>query len=700
MRIESICKQPLLALTPILLALSGQVFAQGSNDCATATPIAGYGTFPVDTTGATDSVQQTGFCATAHKDVWFLYSATVTQLLPISLCGGTTADTILAVYPGSGCPSAGTQLACGDDDCGLQSSVLIGAVAGQSYLIQIGAKNASTTFTGTFTIGQPPPPPCGANTGPDIIVGDLQDIANYTGATVGGVAYDAVSFGTYSCNTGTVWCNWIANTNQHPVIDNNLYKYSTVDGATRIEQIGMSWLKHGFYALSDTLCCNGCQATDGTHLGVHCSDPYTASRNGGQGGAGPRWQVNAANGVFTYPPANPTYSGSVARRCQVKVSDLEPSSTSVRYFGEAQYVTQDDAAAGNAYNNASYREVGVAGSGNAWTFSLIQPTVRESPAIRAWQAYDPAVQVTNIDIPGDGRVVLAWKVTDLGGGQWHYEYAIFNLNSDLSIQALNVPRGDGVSIMNVGFHDISYHDGDGPGDVNFDGADWMATNGASAVSWATSTFAQNPSANALRWGTMYNFRFDANVAPSTGMLTLATFKTVGSVSVQAEVPGNPVAGPFCFGDGTGAVACPCNNTGALGHGCANSQNPAGALLTAAGTTAPDTLTLTSSGQIPGAFSILLQGNLDLANPVLFGDGLRCIGGQLLRLYIDGGSGGTVTFPPAGAPTISAESALKGDTIVPGTLRSYQVYSRDANGAFCPVPTGDGWNVSNAQRVIW
>src|SRR6187401_251444 len=153
MRIESLCKQPLLALVPLALALSGApASAQGSNECATATPIAGYGTFAVDTTGATDSAQQTGACATAHSDVWFLYSATVTQLLPISLCGGTSADTVIAVYLGPGCPGAGTQLACNDDGCGTQSTVTIGASGGQSYLIQIGAKNPGTTFTGTFTI--------------------------------------------------------------------------------------------------------------------------------------------------------------------------------------------------------------------------------------------------------------------------------------------------------------------------------------------------------------------------------------------------------------------------------------------------------------------------------------------------------------------------------------------------------------------
>ena len=689
----------LAALSLILLAFgSTRAAAQGANDCANAVSIVGPGAFAVSTIGATDSPQQTGLCPVAHCDVWFVWTSTMTATMEVSLCGGTTMDTVLAVYPGPGCPAAGTQLACNDDACGAQSTVDFDAVSGSTYLIQIGSFSAGQTFSGSFSIATGLP--CGGNTGPDIIVGDLQDIANYPGAIVGGIAYDAVAFGTYACNIGTVWANWIASGNQHPVIGNSLYKYSTVSGATRIEQIGMSWLKHGFFALSNSLCCSGCQATDGSHLGVRCADPYSAGGNGAQAGASPRWQVDAASGVFTYPPANPGYTGTVARRCQVKVSDLQVSSASVHYFGEAQYVTQDDAAAGNAYNNLSYREVGVAGSGNAWTFSLIAPVVRENPAILAWQALDPGVQVANIDIPGDGRVVLAWKVTDLGGGQWHYEYALFNLNSDLSIQALSVPKGAGVNLANLGFHDIAYHDGDGPGNVDFDGTDWPATNGATDISWATSTFAQNPSANALRWGTLYNFRFDADVAPTSGTLTLSTFKTVGGVTVQADVPGNPQSGPFCFGDGTGPVPCPCNNAGAAGHGCANSQNPAGALLTAAGTTSPDTLTLTSSGQIPAAFSILLQGSADLALPLPFGDGLRCIGGQLSRLYVDAGSGGVVVFPPSGALPISAQSALKGDALLPGAMRSYQVYSRDANAAFCPAPAGDGWNVSNAQRVVW
>ncbi len=326
--------------------------------------------------------------------------------------------------------------------------------------------------------------------------------------------------------------------------------------------------------------------------------------------------------------------------------------------------------------------------------------MRESPAIVAWQAVDPTVQVANIDIPGDGRLVLAWKVTDLGGGTWHYEYALFNLNSEVAIQAFSVPKGSGAALSNIGFHDIDYHDGDGQGNVNFSGSDWPATNGSASVDWATTLFTLNQNANALRWASMYNFRFDADVPPASGTLTLTTFKTVGTVTVPAEVPGTPQPGSFCFGDGTGPVPCPCNNSGAPGHGCANSQNPAGALLTVAGTTIPDTLSLTSAGQVPGAFGILLQGSQDLGTPLVFGDGLRCIGGQLLRLYLDAGSGGVVVYPPTGALPVSAQSALRGDPIAAGSTRSYQVYSRDGSTSFCPNPPGNGWNVSNALRVVW
>ena len=110
---------------------------------------------------------------------------------------------------------------------------------------------------------------------PDVVVWDLQSYANYTPSD----GYHAYALGTTSCNQGDVPLLWQSNTNLHPVIGQNMYRWK--DG--RFEQIGMGWLKHGFYALSLSDC-GPCQSTDGTTLGINCSDPYTASRPGSRCG--------------------------------------------------------------------------------------------------------------------------------------------------------------------------------------------------------------------------------------------------------------------------------------------------------------------------------------------------------------------------------------------------------------------------------
>jgi hypothetical protein len=155
---------------------------------------------------------------------------------------------------------------------------------------------------------------------------------------------------------------------------------------------------------------------------------------------------------------------------------------------------------------------------------------------------------------------------------------------------------------------------------------------------------------------------------------------------------------FCAGDGS-LAACPCANSGVLGRGCENSASTGGALLQATGSSHPDQLVLTSSGELAGAFSIFLQGDVDGA-PTAFGDGLRCAGGDLKRLYAKNASAGAVSAPQAGDPSITARSAALGDPIAPGTDRFYQVYYRDPDRGFCPGPQGSTFNASNALRVIW
>jgi hypothetical protein len=157
---------------------------------------------------------------------------------------------------------------------------------------------------------------------------------------------------------------------------------------------------------------------------------------------------------------------------------------------------------------------------------------------------------------------------------------------------------------------------------------------------------------------------------------------------------------FCYGDGTQATPCPCANTGAPFKGCENSAATGGARLAAIGAAHPDSIVLTSSGELASVLSIFLQGNTDLSSGVSFGDGLRCVGGALKRLYVKNASGGIVSAPGSGDLSISARSAQLGDPISLGTTRSYQVYYRDPNLAFCPAPAGNSWNVSSAIRIAW
>jgi hypothetical protein len=69
----------------------------------------------------------------------------------VSTCGQTALDSKIAVYSGSGCPSAAA-LACNDDFCGLQSSLSFAATKGQAYTIQVGNFPGAAAGTGTFTI--------------------------------------------------------------------------------------------------------------------------------------------------------------------------------------------------------------------------------------------------------------------------------------------------------------------------------------------------------------------------------------------------------------------------------------------------------------------------------------------------------------------------------------------------------------------
>ena len=165
-------------------------------------------------------------------------------------------------------------------------------------------------------------------------------------------------------------------------------------------------------------------------------------------------------------------------------------------------------------------------------------------------------------------------------------------------------------------------------------------------------------------------------------------------------PNCDVGTPFCFGDGTLATACPCGNNGLVGRGCENSASTGGAVLGASGLVGNDSVVFTSSGELPTALTIFLQGNNSSAAGVVFGDGVRCTAGSLKRLYTKNAVSGVATAPTGANLSVQAQSAALGDTILPGTTRWYQAYYRDANPGFCPNPPGSTFNISSGLVIVW
>jgi hypothetical protein len=173
-------------------------------------------------------------------------------------------------------------------------------------------------------------------------------------------------------------------------------------------------------------------------------------------------------------------------------------------------------------------------------------------------------------------------------------------------------------------------------------------------------------------------------------------------NIEGGLYDNGLFTSFCHPTFDGVAACPCgNNPSAYGYGCNNSANTGGAQLVAAGTASigSDDMLLISQFTNANALVIFNQGNVTLASSVPFGQGLRCVGGSLKRLYAKTASTGIAFAPGASDPSIHARSAALGDPISAGQTRSYYAYYRD------PIVLGGcssalTYNTTQAVQAIW
>jgi hypothetical protein len=393
-------------------------------------------------------------------------------------------------------------------------------------------------------------PDVGTVPGPDVIVGDLPAVTEPSGGNDG--TYVGLGVGTTSCNAGTIDLDWFQlPSNDHPVIPQNLYRQSGgANNNDRFEQIGQSWLKHAFEALTENVCGYGCNGVGNTHLGSGCSDPYSSGLNASQSGLGSRAWVNPFTGFFPGSNPNPanhsghTHTGT-SHRVLVLISDLNTGlNAGATYFAEGHYVTPHEYAwcqahpgQCNMYNNVSYRQFAVSGTTN-FSFSAAAATVRQRPAIVAWNG--ATLNTFEPDPGNDGIGFFGYKVTNPSAGVYHYEYAVYNENLDRAIQMYSIPLGSGITVSNIGFHAPPQEPGwanDGTqNNQGYSSAPWTVNQTANALTWSSETFAQNQNANAIRWGTLYNFRFDSDKPPTNASATIGFFKTGAPITMAVQVP--------------------------------------------------------------------------------------------------------------------------------------------------------------------
>jgi len=375
------------------------------------------------------------------------------------------------------------------------------------------------------------PATAAAQRGPDVTlcsVDALQQVAR-DGDRV------AVAAATTAWNVGDRRLDWYEQPDsRHPFIVLNIYRILK----DRFEQIGQGWVKHGFYALSNSQCGKGCKdQTDGTQLGVDCTDTYGATLNANPLYLGPRYEINPWTGRWAFEGSHFSAShthGRMDHQLQFRDAEIDPSANAdATYLLEAYYVHFQDV---DVTNSAAWRPFTVSGApGGLWRFALGNQTT--GFALDAWQGSSRSTVA--IDVPPvenkspDGRLILASKATQQDG-RWRYTYVILNVDNDRQVRSLEIPLSKAEAVETA-FHAPAHHGEalNSPGGVPIDNAPWDVSMAKGTVRWSTKS-------NPIRWGTAYTFSFVSSVGPARGRVSIGLFKagTPDTLYGEASVPTN------------------------------------------------------------------------------------------------------------------------------------------------------------------
>jgi hypothetical protein len=184
------------------------------------------------------------------------------------------------------------------------------------------------------------------------------------------------------------------------------------------------------------------------------------------------------------------------------------------------------------------------------------------------------------------------------------------------------------------------------------------------------------------------------------------YGNTGSSTTKSYVAEAPPGASFCWGDGSLPTPCPCvapntvpSPSGAAEHGCANTFDLDGAMLSASGALSPDTIQFTVDvGGNYAAFALMLKGSASNPGGAANADGVLCVSGALLRFgahnaATGGAPLGTWTLPN----TIQTNSISVASAQSPGQTAYYQLFYRNAQPNFCTSATA---NWSNGYSLVW
>jgi len=613
-----------------------------NDNCATPTIIAGSGPHAFDNTVASTGVQgqNEGICTffgspAINNDVWYRWTSGFTGTARIETCG-SFIDTKIAAYAGAGCP-AGAALGCNDDACGLQTRTDFSVVAGGVYTIQVGLYPFTQSGgSSSFTINPFVPAVNDNCLTPTVVVGNgphLFDNSIATTGTQGQGEALCFAFGTSALNND-IWYTWTATATS--TFEVSLCGSTTFDSRVAV------YAGVGCPAPGSALACNDdfCGLVSTTCFSAVAGQQYTI-QIGAYSAAG------LGTGDFVFTPTAPPSGG-----CAPTDDGTSENALGWTVGGTLVWMTGFGAPAQSA------------------TVSSVETTYA-TPLFPGGYIPQGNVTVAVWDDPNDdgnpNDLVL------LGTGT-----AVVNpgsIDSDVfqTITLTSPVIANGVFFVGAA---VTHNQGEFVAPID-QGAGGGSACGSGPGSWffganAPTVDLTNPSGNQYP---------PATLASALG--------TNGNWLVRPNCGPGSTGTAYCFGDGTG-TACPCGNTGAAGNGCASSVNVNGANLAATGSAVvgADTVVLVGTG-MSNSSVLYFQGTSQIS--IVFGDGLRCAGGTVIRLGTKTNVAGASQYPGPGNQSVSVRGMVPS-----GATRSYQAWYRNS-AAFCTPST---FNLTNGLSITW